>query len=93
MSIVREAGWSNGASWYVQIRGGSAYQIGSFGSSGGKPQPKGASSKPRSMHESWDWQASIIVDACATTNSELEAVALRYAENVVGVRLERAIPA
>jgi nicotinamidase-related amidase len=34
-------------------------------------------------------QASIIVDACATAKSELEAVALRYAENVVGVRLER----
>lgn len=34
-------------------------------------------------------KASIIVDACATTDPELEAVALRYAENVVGVRLER----
>jgi nicotinamidase-related amidase len=34
-------------------------------------------------------KASIAVDACATTDPELEAVALRYAENVVGVRLER----
>jgi nicotinamidase-related amidase len=34
-------------------------------------------------------KASIIVDACATTDPELEAVALRYAENVVGVRLEQ----
>ena len=34
-------------------------------------------------------KASILVDACATTDPDLEAVALRYAESVVGVRLER----
>jgi nicotinamidase-related amidase len=34
-------------------------------------------------------KASIVVDACATTDPELEAVALRYAQRVVGVRLAR----
>jgi nicotinamidase-related amidase len=33
-------------------------------------------------------EASIVVDACATTEPELEATALRYADRVGGIRLE-----
>lgn len=34
-------------------------------------------------------KASIIADACATTDPELEAIALSYAERVGGIRVER----
>ncbi len=35
-------------------------------------------------------KATIVVDACATTDPELERTSLRYAEQVGGIRLERA---
>jgi nicotinamidase-related amidase len=35
-------------------------------------------------------EASIVVDACATTDAELEATALRYASEVGGIHLEHA---
>jgi nicotinamidase-related amidase len=35
-------------------------------------------------------EASIVVDACATTDPELEATALRYAAEVGGIHLEHA---
>lgn len=35
-------------------------------------------------------KTSILVEACATTDQELEALALDYAERVVGARIERA---
>ena len=35
-------------------------------------------------------KATILADACATTDAELEETALRYAEDVGGVRVERA---
>ena len=34
-----------------------------------------------------DLKTTIIADACATTDPELESVALRYAEQVVGARI------
>jgi nicotinamidase-related amidase len=34
-------------------------------------------------------KATILVDACATTDAGLEATALRYAEDVGGIRVER----
>jgi nicotinamidase-related amidase len=34
-------------------------------------------------------KATILADACATTDSELEATALRYAQDVGGIRVER----
>jgi nicotinamidase-related amidase len=37
----------------------------------------------------WNLKTTIAVDACATANRELEGVALRYAEAVVGARLGR----
>jgi nicotinamidase-related amidase len=36
-------------------------------------------------------KATIVADACATTDSELEAVALRYAERVVAARTAAAV--
>ena len=35
------------------------------------------------------FKVSILVDACATTDEELERLALEYAETIVGARLER----
>ncbi|HZP72205.1 MAG TPA: isochorismatase family cysteine hydrolase [Gaiellaceae bacterium] len=35
-------------------------------------------------------QATIVMDACATTDPELEQTALRYAEDVGGIRVRRA---
>jgi len=37
-------------------------------------------------------KASIVADACATTNAELEAIALAYAEEVGGIHLEQVTP-
>jgi nicotinamidase-related amidase len=34
-------------------------------------------------------KATILVDACATTDAELEATALRYAEGVGGIHTRR----
>jgi len=34
-------------------------------------------------------KATILADACATTDAELEATALRYAEDVGGIRVQR----
>jgi nicotinamidase-related amidase len=34
-------------------------------------------------------KATILADACATTDAELEAIALRYAEAVGGIRIQR----
>jgi nicotinamidase-related amidase len=36
------------------------------------------------------FKVSILADACATTDPEIEALALRYAEEIVGARVERA---
>jgi nicotinamidase-related amidase len=34
-------------------------------------------------------KATILADACATTDPELEATALRYAQDVGGIRVRR----
>jgi nicotinamidase-related amidase len=36
------------------------------------------------------FKVSILADACATTDAEIEELALRYAEEIVGARVERA---
>jgi hypothetical protein len=38
-------------------------------------------------------KATILVDACATTDEDLEATALRYAQDVGGIYVQRVIPA
>ena len=38
-------------------------------------------------------KATILADACATTDEELESTALRYAEDVGGIRVQRAASA
>jgi nicotinamidase-related amidase len=36
-------------------------------------------------------KATIIADACATTDPELESTALRYAEDVGGIRVQQGV--